>query len=326
MSSSTRDGIAEVGGWVEDLLDEFGLWLARQRGLAPVTVGNYRWAVRVFLEALPEGEDLAGTLDARLVTVFMVEYCRERNPATAKAMARSVRSFLRFAHATGRTSVELWGAVPAPAAWRMASLPAAVSVTDVERLMAAASRARFTAAGRRDFAVLSLLVRLGLRRGEVARLGLSDIDWRAGEITVCGKGERVDRLPLLAEPGEAIAAWLCDGRPDCEARTVFTSIRPAGRPMTSGSVGHVVSSICQQAGLPRIGAHRLRHTLATEMLRAGASLPEIGQVLRHRSYRSTAIYAKVDEQALRPLARRWPTASVESGLSSLARTWPGTRS
>lgn len=228
MSSRMSEAVAVGGSMVEGVLDELGMWSARQRGLAPVTVGNCGWAVKVFLESLPDLQDAGGALDARSVTMFMVAYCRERNPATAKAMARSVRSFLRFAHATGRTRVELWGAVPAPAAWRMASLPAPVSASDVERLMAAAARARFTAAGRRDFAVVSLLVRLGRRRGEVARLRLSDIDWRAGEITIRGKGERVDRLPLLAEPGEAIAARLCDGRPACETRTVLTSIRPGG--------------------------------------------------------------------------------------------------
>ena len=189
-----------------------------------------------------------------------------------------------------------------------------------------------TATDRRDYAILLLLARLGLRRGEVARLGLDDIDWRAGELTVIGKGEMMDRLPLPAGPGEAIAAWLVDGRPECPTRSVFTTLRPPGRPLSSGAIGHIVASACQSAGLERIGAHRLRHTLATAMLRAGAPLSEVGQVLRHRSARSTAIYAKVDEVALRPLAKPWPGsapgdgAAVDDAARSLARPWPGSRS
>jgi integrase len=143
----------------------------------------------------------------------MVEFCRDRNANSAKSMARSVRSFLRFAHASGRTTSGLWGAVPRSAGWRLASLPRAVPVVDVERMLAVAAHVRCTATGRRNYAILLLLVRLGLRRGEVAGLRLDDIDWRAGELTVVGKGERVERLPLPTEPGEAIAAWLTDGRP-----------------------------------------------------------------------------------------------------------------
>lgn len=186
----------------------------------------------------------------------------------------------------------------------------AVPAGDVERMLQAARSVTFMVYGRRDYAILLLLARLGLRRGEVAALGLEDIDWRAGELKVRGKGASVERLPLPAEPGEAIAAWLTDGRPACETRAVFTTLRPPGRPLTSGAIGHVVRTASRTAGIPQIGAHRLRHTLATEMLRAGASLPEVGQVLRHRSARSTAIYAKVDQIALVPLARPWPGAGL----------------
>ena len=330
-----RVGTIDVRGdtaSVSELLVEFGGWLDRQRGLAPVTVDNYCWHARQFLSALPEPVQASvGLLDAGTVTAFMVEFCRDRNTNSAKSMARSVRSFLRFAHATGRTSTGLWGAVPASSGWHLASLPKAVPAADVERLLAVAAWLRFTATGRRDYAILLLLARLGLRRGEVASLHLGDIDWRSGELTVLGKGDRVERLPLPVEPGEAIVAWLTDGRPECGTRSVFTTLRPPGRPLTSGAVGHVVGSACQRAGLERIGAHQLRHTLATAMLRAGASLPEVGQVLRHRSARSTAIYAKVDEVALRPLARPWPgttpdPAGPDEDARSMARPWPGGRS
>jgi integrase/recombinase XerD len=328
---STTDALEDTAS-VSGLLVEFGEWLDRQRGLAPVTVHNYCWHAEQFLAALPEPMQVSvSLLDAGTVTAFMVEYCRDRNTNSAKSMARSVRSFLRFAHATGRTSAELWGAVPSSAGWHLASLPRSVPAVDLERLLAGAAWLRFTATGRRNYAILLLLARLGLRRGEVASLRLDDIDWRAGELTVLGKGNRVERLPLPVEPAEAIVAWLTDGRPECETRSVFTTLRPPGRPLTSGAIGHVVGTACQNAGLDRIGAHRLRHTLATAMLRAGASLPEVGQVLRHRSARSTAIYAKVDEVALRPLARPWPgatpgAAGADPAARSLARPWPGSRS
>lgn len=318
---------------VRGVLAAYGEWLDRQRGLAPITVHNYCWNVEQFLVALPQPTRVSvSLLDAGTITAFMVEYCRGRNTNSAKSMARSVRSFLRFAHATGCTSVGLWGAVPVSAGWHLASLPRSVPAADVERLLAVAGRWRLTATDRRDYAVLLLLARLGLRRGEVAGLGLDDIDWRAGELTVVGKGERVERLPLPTGPGEAIAAWLVDGRPECPTRSVFTTLRPPGRPLSSGAIGHIVAGACQSAGLERIGAHRLRHTLATAMLRAGAPLSEVGQVLRHRSARSTAIYAKVDEVMLRPLAKPWPGSAAGGGANtddaarSLARPWPGSRS
>jgi integrase/recombinase XerD len=327
-TADAREGTASLNG----VLIEFGDWLDRQRGLAPITITNYRGNVEQFLRALPQPTNVSvSLLDAGTVTAFMVEYCRDRNTNSAKSMARSVRSFLRFTHATGRTSVGLWGAVPVSAGWHLASLPKSVPAADLERLLSAAGRWRFTATDRRDYAILLLLARLGLRRGEVARLRLDDIDWRAGELTVVGKGDRAERLPLPAGPGEAIAAWLVDGRPECATRSVFTTLRPPGRPLSSGAIGHIVGSACTAAGLDRIGAHRLRHTLATEMLQAGASLSEVAQVLRHRSSRSTAIYAKVDEVALRPLARPWPGtaplgAPADDAARSLARPWPGSRS
>lgn len=320
----------EVSASVSELLSEFGEWLDRQRGLSPVTVHNYCWHVEQFLRSLP-GTVRAPVdlLDAGTVTAFMVEFCRDRNTNSAKSMARSVRSFLRFAHATGRTRVELWGAVPSSAGWHLASLPKAVPAAEVEQLMkVAAIRARFSATGRRDYAILLLLARLGLRRGEVAALGLDDIDWRSGELAVLGKGNRVERLPLPVEAGEAIVAWLTGGRPSCETRWVFTTLKPPGRPLSSGAIGHVMGSLCRIAGVDRIGAHRLRHTLASDMLRAGASLAEVGQVLRHRSVRSTAIYAKVDQVALRPLARPWPGTTPrtagppEAAREQLVRPWP----
>jgi site-specific recombinase XerD len=288
------------------LLWEFRTWLARERGLSPVSVRCYSKQAKYFMAAVG-GPDAVSVLDAGKVTSFMVDWSRDRNTWSAKAMVTSLRAFLRFAHATGRTAVPLAGAVPAVASWRLAVLPRGVTAGEIEKLLAGCDRE--TTVGLRDYAVLSLLARLGLRGAEAAGLRLDDIDWRAGEIAVTGKGSRTERLPLPAPAGEAPAAWLTGGRPRCESRAVFVTVRRPYRQLTPDAVRQVMGRACGHAGLERRGAHRLRHALATEMLRAGASLPEVGQVLRHRSLLSTPVYAKVDQDALRPLARPWPGAA-----------------
>jgi integrase/recombinase XerD len=288
------------------LLSEFGTWLQCQRGLAPESVRCYCNQARAFLAGIG-GADAVGVLDAGAITAFMVGHARERNSWSAKAMVTSLRAFLRFAHATGKTAVPLAGAVPAVASWRLAGLPRGLQSSEIEQLLDGCDRE--TAAGLRDYAILSLLARLGLRGAEAAGLTLEDIDWRAGEITVTGKGSRTERLPLPAPAGEAVAAWLTRGRPQCEARAVFVTVRRPYRQLPATSVRAAMTRACDRAGLDRRGAHQLRHALATEMLRAGASLPEVGQVLRHRSQLATSVYAKVDQDTLRPLARPWPGAA-----------------
>jgi integrase/recombinase XerD len=287
------------------LLAEFRAWLDRERGLSPVSVRCYSKQAKYFLAAVG-GPGAAGGLDAGRVTAFMVDYSKDRNGWSAKAMVTSLRAFLRFAHVTGRTAVPLAGAVPAVASWRLSALPRSLPAAEVGALLGGCDRDTVT--GLRDYAVLSLLARLGLRGAEAAGLQLGDIDWRAGEVAVCGKGSRIERLPLPAAAGEALAAWLMDGRPRCESRAVFVTVRRPYRQLTPEAVRAVMGRACGRAGLERRGAHRLRHALATEMLRAGASLPEVGQVLRHRSLLATSVYAKVDQDALRPLARPWPGA------------------
>jgi site-specific recombinase XerD len=303
METDVGAGCAPAGEGRTRLLAEFRTWLGRERGLSPVSVGCYCKQAKAFL-AVIGGPGAVSGLDAGKVTAFMVEYSRDRNSWSAKAMVTSLRAFLRFAHATGRTAVPLAGAVPAVASWRLAALPRGLSAAEIERLLACCGRG--TAAGLRDYAVLSLLARLGLRGAEAAGLQLGDIDWRAGEVAVTGKGSCTERLPLPALAGEALAAWLMEGRPACESRAVFVTVRRPYRQLTPEAVRAVMGRACDRAGLERRGAHRLRHALATEMLRAGASLPEVGQVLRHRSLLSTSLYAKVDQDALRPLARPWP--------------------
>lgn len=287
------------------LLAEFRGWLDRERGLSSVSVRCYSKQSKAFLAWIGGAGSVSG-LDAGTVTAFMVGWAQGRNTWSAKAMVTSLRAFLRFVHATGRTTASLAGAVPAVASWRMSSLPRGLKATEIERLLTGCDRD--TAVGLRDYAVLSLLAGLGLRGAETAGLQLGDVDWRVGEITVTGKGSRTERLPLQAPVGEAVAAWLVGGRPCCQSRAVFVTLRRPYRSLTPEAVRAVMGRACDRAGMERQGAHRLRHSLATEMLRAGASLPEVGQVLRHRSMLSTSIYAKVDQNALRPLARQWPGA------------------
>jgi site-specific recombinase XerD len=178
----------------------------------------------------------------------------------------------------------------------------------VEALLASCDTT--TATGRRDAAVLIVLARLGLRAGEVAVLSLDDIDWRAGELVVAGKGRSLERLPLPADVGERIVAYLCDGRPPGSGRHLFVTASAPRRALSTANVSEVVIRACDRAGIARIRAHRLRHTVGTETLRAGASLSEVGQLLRHRSLQSTWIYAKVDYRALIPLALPWPDGAA----------------
>ncbi|MGH3231245.1 MAG: site-specific integrase [Streptosporangiaceae bacterium] len=303
METDVGVGCVQPGGGSGVLLAEFRSWLDRERGLSAVSVRCYSKQAKYFLAAVG-GPGAVGGLDAGKVTAFMVDWSRDLNCWSAKAMVTSLRAFLRFAHATGKTAVPLAGAVPAVASWKLSALPRGLKAAEIEGLLAGCDRD--TAVGLRDHAILSLLARLGLRGAEAAGLRLDDIDWRGGEIAVTGKGSRVERLPLPAPAGEALAAWLAGGRPQCESRAVFVTVRRPHRPLTPEAVRSVMGRACGRAGMGRRGAHRFRHALATEMLRAGASLAEVGQVLRHRSQLSTSLYAKVDQNALRPLARPWP--------------------
>jgi integrase/recombinase XerD len=296
-------------GPVEALLDQYRQFLVLQRGLAERTAGGYADAVGPFVAGRlrPEGLDLAGLTTAD-VTGFVLAACPNRAVGSAKMIVTALRSFLGWLHLTGEVPVSLMGAVPAVAGWRLRGLPKGLEPDELRRLLASCDRRRGT--GRRDYAVLLVLSRLGLRAGEVAGLGLDDIDWRVGEITVRGKGDRAERLPLPADVGAAIAGYLRRGRPaNAPGRSVFVrALAPLG-PMTTQAVTMVVFEAGQRAGLGKIHAHRLRHTAATAMLRAGTPLPEVGQVLRHRSTHTTALYAKVDREALQVLARPWPGTS-----------------
>jgi integrase/recombinase XerD len=289
------------------LLGRYQRYLVTERGLAPETARGYADAVRPFLAGRENAGGLnLAALTAAEVTTFVLATCPGKPKGSAKLTVTALRSLLGFLHVEGLIGEPLGQAVPAVASWRLAGLPKALEPGQVAALLASCDRN--TAVGRRDFAMLTLLARLGLRAGEVAALGLDDIDWRAGEVTVRGKGSRAERLPLPADAGEAIAAYLREGRPEPfeAARQVFLRARAPHHGLTSGGVTQAVFSAGQRAGIGPVFAHRLRHSAATGMLAAGAPLTEIGQVLRHRRLLSTAIYAKADIEALRVLARPWP--------------------
>jgi site-specific recombinase XerD len=300
-------------GPVEELLGRYRDYLIGERGLASGTARGYVDFVRPFAATRLHGGvlDFAG-LTAADVTGFVLGACPGRAVGSAKLIVCSLRSLLGWLHVTGATPVSLVSAVPSVAGWRLSALPKGLEPGQLRRLLAACDRR--TATGRRDYAIMLLLARLGLRAGEVAHLGLGDIDWRHGEVAIVGKGNRAERLPLPAGVGAAIAAYLRRGRPGtAEGRSVFVRVHAPHRALTAGGVTMVVFGAAQRAGLPKMHAHRLRHTAATAMLRAGSPLPEVGQVLRHRSPLTTAIYAKVDRDALAVLARPWPPGAAGGG-------------
>jgi integrase/recombinase XerD len=292
-------------GLVEELLERYRCYLTVERGLGAPAARGYVSAVRPFLvgRLRPAGLELE-SLDAAQIMSFVRERAAERSRGRAKMTVTALRSLLAFLHVEGVIREPLGRAVPSVAGYRLQGLPKRLTSAELDALLSSCDRD--AAAGRRDFAILTLLARLGLRRGEVANLCLDDIDWRTGELVVRGKPRRSERLPLPADVGQAIVAYLRDGRPhSAMGRALFVSLRAPHRPLGSQGVSELVVAAARRAGLRHIHAHQLRHTAASEMLRAGASLVEVGQVLRHRGAASTAIYAKVDREALRAIVRPW---------------------
>jgi integrase/recombinase XerD len=289
---------------LEALLSEFAGYLVDERGLARDSVRSYVGVARQFLAHMGSGHELEG-LSAAAVVDFVRDECARRGIGSASATVTGTRAWLRFLHRTGRTAMSLAPAVPSVANWSLSGLPRAIGTTELASLLRSCDRHRRV--GRRDFAILTLCSRLGLRAGEVARLELDDIDWRHGELVVRGKGARRDRLPLPADVGEAITVWLTRGRPnDIDTSAVFVRLCAPHGPLDSTGVSAVVRRASRRAGIEPIGAHRLRHTAATAMLQAGGSLIEVGQVLRHERLLTTAVYAKVDPSALAAVAQPWP--------------------
>ncbi|MHB8671024.1 MAG: tyrosine-type recombinase/integrase [Acidimicrobiales bacterium] len=291
----------------EELLAGYRHHLVNDRGLTDKTVRRYEYFAKRFLtgRASETGTETgAAGLTSAEINAYMLKASTRLVVESAKREAADLRALLRYLYVAGLIEIDLGTAMPPVASWRGTSLPPSMSAGDVERLLAGCDRS--TRSGRRDLAVLVLLARLGLRAGEVAALELGDVDWRAGEIVVRGKARRKDRLPLLVEVGEALVDYLRDGRPSCSFRHLIVTLYAPPRPIHPASITNIVYRACRTAGLPRVGGHRLRHALATEMLRQGGDLLEIAQVLRQSDLGTTAGYAKVDRAALRSVANPWP--------------------
>ena len=254
------------------------------------------------------GEALGG-LSAADVTRFVAGWARSRSHAYSKSMVSALRSLLRFLHAAGYIGRPLDTAVPAVPGWTPVRRPRRVSGREIAAILAACDRE--SARGRRDYAILMLLTRLGLRAAEVAGIRLGDVDWRQGVLTVRGKGSALDELPVPADVGAAMANYVRHGRPRTSSRLLFVSVRAPFAGLSAASVGSVVRRACGQAGLTGLfGPHRLRHAVACQLQHDGASLEEIGQLLRQRDPRTTARYATVDAAALAVLARPCPEGSA----------------
>jgi integrase/recombinase XerD len=302
----TRPSVVAAGA-AEVRLDAYEAYLVTERGLAASTVRNYLHVARQFLSGrwVSRPPDL-NRLTAVEVREYVLAGCRSGG-GSVTLLVVGMRALLRYLYLAGVTPTALAGAVPAAASWPAGSLPGPIDGGQAARLLNSCDRG--TAVGRRDFAALTLQLRLGLRVGEIAALELSDIDWRHGEILVRGKGNRVERLPLPADVGEAVADWLRHGRTRCTCTRVFTTVAAPTGALTGKAVSAIVKRAARRADLPTVTAHRLRHTAATDLLRAGAELTEVGQVLRHASVLSTATYARVDHAALCAVVRPWPAGA-----------------
>jgi integrase/recombinase XerD len=293
---------------VERETQAFETYLRNERVLADATIAYYVPFTRRFLtDRFGNGPVTLSRVCAADVVRFVQRQAARLHVKRAKQLTTALRSFPHYARYRGEVTLDLAAAVPIVANWSMSAIPRAISADAVRRLLVSISRR--TPVGRRDYAILLVLARLGLRASELVRLELDDIDWDAGQISIRGKAGYLTALPLPADVGKAIAAYLRHGRPPSSCRRVFIRGRAPLRGFQGPSaVGCVVRRAIVRAGVsaPTRGAHQFRHGLATQMLRHGASLTEIGEVLRHRSPETTKIYTKVDLEALRTLALPWP--------------------
>jgi site-specific recombinase XerD len=290
----------------QELLCGYERFLLEERNLVSETVAHLRrFASRFLSEKFGAGRLNLSELHAPDVTGFVQRHAHQHGPSYARRLVAAMRSFLRYLHYRELVDTDLSLAVPKVARWSLSTLPKHLAAAQVRQVLRHCDRS--TVRGRRNYAILLLLARLGLRAGEVVGLNLEDIDWENTRITVCGKGKWA-QLPLPADVGRAIANYLRRDRPHCSCRRVFIrDYAPIGGFRRSASIAKIVQCALAKAGVvsARKGAHLLRHSLATDMLRKGASLDEIGEVLRHKSPDTTAIYAKVDLNSLQALALPW---------------------
>jgi len=298
----------ECSSRVDELEQSYVDYLRNARGLTETSIHDYLPLVHNFLADRLNGTGSPGAWDAGTIRDFLLDRIRNRSNEQMRLLATALRSFLRFTYFYGETATDLSLSVPTVRRWRQAAVPGFLSPDEVERVLSATDQS--TSHGRRDYAILLLLARLGLRAGEVVALEIGDIRWRTGEMVVRGKGRVLDRLPLLVDVGEALALYLRRDRGDSTSRQVFLRMfAPHVGLAGPAAVGHIVRLAFSRAGLrpaTRGAAHLFRHSLATTMIRQGASIPEIAEVLRHRSQSTTAIYAKVAFETLRGVARPWP--------------------
>jgi integrase/recombinase XerD len=293
---------------LEALLAVYRQYLEGERGLSASTIRHYLRYARVFLSGFPG--PLAQTLQelsAGQVSGYVLEQARRRQGAPDMVRLPALRSLLRYLHAAGYVPLPLDEAVPAGRAWRP-GLPRAVPADHLRAVLASCDRD--SAGGRRDYAIVLAMTRLALRGGEVAWLRLADVGWRSGELTIYGKGGRADILPLPADVGEAMADYLLHARPATTSAQLFVTVKAPFTGLAVSSVTQVVARACARAGVPRFGPHRIRHAAACGLLSAGASMEEIGQLLRHAQQRTTAIYAKVDQARLAELAMPCPQGAA----------------
>jgi len=292
-------------GLLGEQLERYRAYLADERNLGAATINGYLPVARLFLSPFLDGDegDLAGLTSAQ-VTGFLRRECPGRSATSARGLVSILRSLLRFLYLEGTVTGPLAQAVPSATGWAASALPRALGRGQTDQLLASCDHGRYR--GLRDFAILTVLIRLALRAGEVAAIDVEDLDWRAGEITVHGKGGREDRLPLPVDVGESVVAYLQRGRPRGRGGPLFLREHAPFHGLTSAGISQVVQDAGRRAGVPGVGAHQLRHTAATDLLRAGAPLSEIAELLRHDREATTAIYAKVDHDALFALALPWP--------------------
>lgn len=286
------------------LLREYETYLLEDRGLAPsTTLGSLRTAGQYFGDVGVGDLETLRRLSAADISGFVLRQANTMAVSSAKLMVTQLRSLLRFLHVRGLCG-QLAAAAPALAGHRLSRLPKHIPWEEVQQLLDSCDLG--TPVGQRDHAILLLLSRLGLRAGEVAALELGDMHWHSGRILVHGKGGRQDWLPLAEGVGEAIVGYLQGARPPTTSRKLFLKSKAPHGDLSTGAINALVGQASRRAHLPLRSAHQLRHTAATQMLRAGVSLQGVAEVLRHQSLDTTAIYAKVDHLALRPLARPWP--------------------
>jgi site-specific recombinase XerD len=299
---------------LERFLDEYRGWMLHERGLAETTVQRYENTARRFLVLRAVADfDPAVCVTSAEVNTFLLAECARCSVGAAKGRVAELRSLLRYLFVRELTATALAAAVPPVAGWHNTGIPPNLSAEDVQAMLDSCDRGRPN--GIRDHAILTLVARLGLRSIEVSRMELDDVNWRTGEITIRGKARRIDTMPLPVEVGEALAGYLADARPsgDPGQRRLFLTGRAPRSPIHADLVSDVARRACLRAGLAPVGAHRLRHALARQMVAEGVVLTDISQVLRHRDLATTAIYAKVDLDSLRMVARPWAAPASAMG-------------